>query len=258
MVRGGQDIDVCQVAGHRQRPHQLRGVHEDDRSDCAGDAADGGDVGTVAGRALDRAERDHPGRLVHVLRHVVGLEAPVAEGDLAHVVPLGLELAPGEVVRAVLPLPDDDVLARAGRPELGGHEARHRREGRDQRDVAGVRTDQPGDGGACSVGGALTLREVEALLGPSVDDPVVGVGERPAGQADGRGVQVGPVRRRREQPTRVTDLRHGGRRCVHDDKVRRSLRSSGALEVTTGERGETREAPDGGESDEPPDGAPVR
>src|SRR3954447_10199263 len=98
VVGRGQHVDVLQVVGHRQSTDELRGVDEDERPDGSGDAADYGDLRAVPGRTLHAAEGDDPGALVDGARHVVGFEAPVAEGHLANVVPLRGELAPGEVV----------------------------------------------------------------------------------------------------------------------------------------------------------------
>ena len=70
-----------QVTGHRDRPDQLRSVDEHDRPGRAGRAADRGDVGPVAGRGLNAAERDQPGAAVDPPGDVVRLEPAVAEGD---------------------------------------------------------------------------------------------------------------------------------------------------------------------------------
>ncbi len=227
MVGGSQHVDVRQVVGDRERTDQLGGVDEDDRPDGTGDRADGDDVGAMPGRALDTAERDHPGGLVDQVRDVVGLEAPVAEGHLAHVVPLVDELAPGEVVGAVLPLADDDVLARRGRTELGADETRHRRERGDQGHVRRLGADQPGDGGPGGVGGPFALGEVEPLRAPAVDRAVVGLGERAAGQAHRRRVQVRPVGGGREELPGLAEV-HWGHRFTVVRTARKSTRGEGS------------------------------
>ena len=96
-------------------------------------------------------------------RDVVGLEPAVAERHLPDVVALAGELPPREVVRAVLALPDDDVLARGRRAELGGDQTGRRRHRRDQRDVGGVGADQPRHRRSCRAGGPLAADVVEAV-----------------------------------------------------------------------------------------------
>ena len=214
MVGGSEYVDVRQVVGHRERTDQLGGVDEDDRPDGTGDPADRHDVGAMAGRALHAAERDHPGGLVDETGDVVGLETPVAEGHLAHVVPLVDELAPGEVVGAVLPLADDDVLARRGRTELRADETRHRRERGDERDVRRLGPDQPGDGGPRRVGGPFALGEVEALRRSS--------GRSCGGRSRRAGCWPGPPTRCSGTPGRWSPGRAGGPRGGPESGLPRS------------------------------------
>ena len=147
-------------------------------------------------------------------RDVFGLESAVAERDLTDVVALAGQLPPGEVVRAVLPLPDHDVVARAGWAELGSNQAGGRGHRRDQRDVGGGGADQPRHRRPGVVGGLFAAAVVEAGGCPLVDELVVGVGEPSAGEADRGSVEVRRGLRRREQATSVADVRDcaaGGR-----------------------------------------------
>ena len=137
MVGGREHVDVRQVVGHGERADQLRPVDEDDRAHGTGDGADRGDVRVMTGGALDPAEGDQPGAGVHMLGDDVGLHPAVPEGHLTYVVPAVGELAPREVVGAVLAGADDDVLA-GRRRELGADEPGGGGQGGDQRDVGDV------------------------------------------------------------------------------------------------------------------------
>ena len=187
--------------------------------------ADRGDVGAMAGGRLHAAERHQARAGVDALLDVVRLEPAAAERDLADVVALALEQPPREVVRAVLPLPDDDVLAGGRGAELGRDQPGRRRHRRDQRHVRGVGAHETGRLRPGVVRGLLAAGEVQAVRDPVVDRFVVGPGQRVAGEPDGRGVEVAPVRGRGKQEPRFGDVRDGyvGLRIGHDVTVRVNL-----------------------------------
>src|SRR5690242_4452752 len=127
MVGYREHVNTLEVTAHRERADQLRAVNKHHRPNVSGQAADRGDVGPVAGRRLHATERNKPRTSVHALADVFGLEPAVAEGYLPDVISLLRQLAPGKMVRAVLPFPDHDVVTRAGRAELSSHQSRRRR-----------------------------------------------------------------------------------------------------------------------------------
>ena len=98
----------------------------------------------------------------------------MTERDLADVVALALELPPREVVRAVLPLADDDVVTGRGGAELGRDQSGSRRQRRDQRDVCGVGAHEPSRLHPGVVRGLFTADKVQADRDPLVDRVVVG------------------------------------------------------------------------------------
>ncbi len=179
----------------------------------------------MAGGRLHATERHQARAGVDALLDVVRLEPAAAERDLADVVALALEQPPREVVRAVLPLPDDDVVAGGRGAELRRDQAGRRRHRRDQRNVRGVGPHETGRLRPGVVRGLLAAGEVQAVRDPVVDGFVVGPGQRVAGEPDGRGVEVAPVRGRGKQEPRFGDVRDGyvGLRIGHDVTVRANL-----------------------------------
>ena len=231
MIGGGQHVDAGEVGGDGKGAHQLGAVDEDDGAHGPGDRADRRDVRPVPGRRLHAAEGDQHGAPVDPLLDVVGLEPAVAERHLPHVVALAGEQAPGEVVRAVLALADHHVLAGRRRTQLRRHQPGRGRDGRDQGDVRRVGADDRRHRDPGPLARRLALGVVQAVLDPLVDVAAIGLGQRPAGQADGRGVEVRHRTGGRVQPAGLAEVGHASSPGSSDRSTARGLQ---AEEVGTG------------------------
>jgi hypothetical protein len=113
----------------------LRAVNEQDRADRPRHSADRRNVGPVPSGGLYGADSDKPGPNVHSVGYVFRLHPTVTKRDLSDVVALPRQLAPWEVIRAVLQLADDDIRAQLGVAELCGHEPCRGRDRRDKRNI---------------------------------------------------------------------------------------------------------------------------
>src|SRR3954454_20114120 len=109
----------------------------------------------MARRGLDRAQCHQLGSVVNVPGHLIGLESAIAERHLAHLVSLASEQAPGEMVRAVLTLANDDVLPGTRRSELRRNQTGRRRYRSNQSDVRWIGPEQTGHPDACAFSGVL-------------------------------------------------------------------------------------------------------
>ena len=133
--RRRQHVDEREAWGHRERPDQLGAVVEEDRPGSRRAL-------TVACRTGDRL----PGTPRKATTRGAGVHAAATRraahrggGDLTDVVPLVGQLPPGDVVRAVRPLADDDVWPRLAEPNWRDEQPRRRGHRRDQRDAAARR-----------------------------------------------------------------------------------------------------------------------
>jgi hypothetical protein len=224
VIRGGQHVHVVEVWGNRECADQLRTVDEHDRPHRTRNRADRRDVGAVTGRRLHTAECHDPRARIHALFDVYGVQATPTERHLANVIALALELTPGEVIRAVLPLTDDDVLTRRRGIQLSCDKSSRRRDRRDEGHINRVGADDSRGEHSCIVRRLLPECEVQAARDPRVDDTVVGPRQVLAGESDSGGVEVGTVRCGRERSTRLPDvsLRFGRLPLGHDATVRAS------------------------------------
>ena len=64
----------------------------------------------MARASLNRAEGYEPSAAIRPLRDVIGFESAVAEWNLSYLVALPFEQPPGEVVRGVFSLANDNML----------------------------------------------------------------------------------------------------------------------------------------------------
>ena len=158
-------------------------------------AADGDDVGPVTGGALYAAEGDQLGPLVHVLATSCASRPPLRKGTWRTSYPFWSSWRHGKLLELYSRAPIT-TFSPAPAAELGGDEPRDRGDGGDQRDVVGSPPRSAWPPRTSGVRGPLGLGEVEAFVGPAVDEPVVGVGEVAAREADGGSVQVGGSRSR--------------------------------------------------------------
>jgi hypothetical protein len=103
-VRCHQHINVPEAAGNRRRPDHLRAVHEHDRAGLAGQAADRGDIGPVAGRRLHAAEGDQLGAGVLRSPTSSGSSPPAPESrTMRRIDPLSSTAALGLQVFSIFP-----------------------------------------------------------------------------------------------------------------------------------------------------------
>ena len=172
----------------------------------------------MPGRRLDPTEGDQLRPGVHSLGDVFRFQPTVAEGDLTDVVSLAGQLTPGEVVRAVLPLSDHDVVAPGGRAELRSNQPA----AQDTKGISAMSVPSApislATAERASFGWPLPAAVVDADSCPLIDELVVGVRESSAGEADRSSVQVHAVCSRWEKATSVTDVRDPRRwyRVGHD------------------------------------------